>query len=114
MQILVTAKHKICHLGFFLLVQTYSEAFRESPQLFITFRSFTQPLMAVRVLLLFVYLTHTPDTTEEINLKQFFIFMSIWFYNLPIFDGHYWSSSPHCELSKLPSLHVSPSVKKRP
>jgi hypothetical protein len=74
-QILVTAKHKICHLGFFfLLVPKYSEAFREIPQLFITLRSFTQPLTAVCVLLLLVYLICNLDTTEEINLTQFLYF----------------------------------------
>jgi len=68
--------------------------------------------MAVRALMLFIYLIYTPDTTEEIILTQFSIFISIWFYNLSTFDGHYWSSSSHCELPKLPLFHVSPSIKK--
>jgi hypothetical protein len=91
-----------------------SDAFREGPKLFITLRSFTQSLMVVRVLMLVIYLIYTLDTTENINLTQFFIFMSIWFYNLSTFYVHYWSSSTHCELSKLPLFHVSPSVKKCP
>ena len=70
--------------------------------------------MAVRVLTLVIYLIYALDATEDINLTQFFIFMSIWFYNLSTFDVHYCSSSSHCELSKLPLFHVSPSVKKCP
>jgi hypothetical protein len=65
-----------------------SDAFREGPQLFITLRSFTQSLMVVRVLMLVIYLIYTLDTTEHINLTQFFIFMSIWFYNLSTFYVH--------------------------